>query len=562
MTPTAHSTNDTNPTKLTVQLIRFLLHYSHRTLLLALLAGIISGACNTALIALINNSLKSGSFLRTTTIVIFLALLLVLPVSRFFSEWLLARLGQDALLEMRVRLSRKILAAPLKHLERLGAHRVLTMLTDDIPSIASAVVVIPLICINFVVFIGGLIYLCWLSPRLLVIVLGSLVFGIISYEFAMIKAMTPARRMREIATELFHHFRALTEGTKELKLHYRRRVDFLTRTLTPAVESYRYHTMQNASILAGAASWGQAFIFVIIGLVLALSASTLAVQPEVVTGYVLVLILLMSPLQFIMNTMPVLARANIAVANMNQFGVDLSLNLEAQTTEPEQPGSSWEPLVLSEVGYTYYHEGGDNPFTLGPIDLTFYKGDLVFVLGGNGSGKTTLAKLLTGLYLPESGRIYLNHQLIDEQNIEWYRQHFSAVFADFYLFKNFPGLDSRQLEPVANQLLERLELAQKVRFSEDGLSTLELSQGQRKRLALLTAYLEDRPIYLFDEWAADQDPYFREVFYQQLLPELKARGKTVIVITHDDRYFHLADRLIKLDYGRVVLQDAPSALVK
>lgn len=539
-----------------MQLLRFLLRYSRRALLLALLAGIISGACNTALIALINSTLKTGSFLQRPTITMFLALLLVLPIARFFSEWLLARLGQGALLEMRIRLSQKILAAPLKYLEQLGAHRVLTMLTDDLPSITGALVVIPLITINFVVFIGGLIYLCWLSPILLVIVLGSLAFGIFSYQFALIKAMAPARRMREIASDLFNHFKALTEGTKELKLHYRRRNDFLSRTLMPAAESYRHYTMQNSAILAGAASWGQAFILVIIGVILALAHSMLQVQTEVLTGYVLVLIFMMSPLQFIMNTMPVLARANVGIANMQQFGVDLSRNLETPATEPEQPVARWDTLVLSGVGYTYYHDGRDNPFTLGPIDLTFHQGELVYLLGGNGSGKTTLAKLLTGLYLPESGQIRLNHKLIDEQNIEWYRQHFSAVFADFFLFKNFPGLDTRQLEPVANLFLERLDLAQRVKFDENGLSTLDLSQGQRKRLALLTAYLEDRPIYLFDEWAADQDPYFREVFYQQLLPELKALGKTVIVITHDDRYFHLADRLIKLEYGRVV-KDAP-----
>ena len=542
-----------------MQLLRFLLRHSRRALLLALLAGIISGACNTALIALINSTLKTGSFLQRPTVTMFLALLLVLPIARFFSEWLLARLGQGALLDMRISLSQKILAAPLKYLEQLGAHRVLTMLTDDLPSITGALVVIPLITINFVVFIGGLIYLCWLSPILLVIVLGSLALGIFSYQFALIKAMTPARRMREIASDLFNHFKALTEGVKELKLHYRRRHDFLARTLMPAAESYRHYTMQNSAILAGAASWGQAYILVIIGVILALAHSVLQVQSEVLTGYVLVLIFMMSPLQFIMNTMPVLARANVGIANMQQFGVDLSRNLETPTTEPAQPGARWGPLVLSEVGYTYYHDGGDNPFTLGPIDLTFHQGELVYVLGGNGSGKTTLAKLLTGLYLPENGQIRLNQKLIDGQNIEWYRQHFSAVFSDFFLFKNIPGLDTRQLEPVANQFLERLELAQRVKFDESGLSTLDLSQGQRKRLALLTAYLEDRPIYLFDEWAADQDPYFREVFYQQLLPELKARGKTVIVITHDDRYFHLADRLIKLEYGRVVMEDVPLA---
>jgi putative ATP-binding cassette transporter len=90
-----------------------------------------------------------------------------------------------------------------------------------------------------------------------------------------------------------------------------------------------------------------------------------------------------------------------------------------------------------------------------------------------------------------------------------------------------------------------------VQVKDGTLSTIELSQGQRKRLALLTAFLEDRPFYIFDEWAADQDPFFREVFYLQLLPELKAKGKTVLVISHDDRYYSLGDRIIKLDYGKI-----------
>jgi putative ATP-binding cassette transporter len=95
---------------------------------------------------------------------------------------------------------------------------------------------------------------------------------------------------------------------------------------------------------------------------------------------------------------------------------------------------------------------------------------------------------------------------------------------------------------------------------EGAFSTLALSQGQRKRLALLTAYLEDRPIYLFDEWAADQDPQFKEIFYHHLLPELRARNKTVLVITHDDRYYDVADRLIKLDYGKLVYDGRPAGL--
>jgi len=177
---------------------------------------------------------------------------------------------------------------------------------------------------------------------------------------------------------------------------------------------------------------------------------------------------------------------------------------------------------------------------------------MCFVIGGNGSGKTTFAKLLLGLYAPEEGAIRLNGQEITDEVRDSYRQLFSAVHADFYLFETLLGLESAELDATAREYLEQLHLSDKLQVKDNVLSTTELSQGQRKRLALLTAYLEDRLIYVFDEWAADQDPLFKEVFYHQLLPDLKARGKTVIVISHDDRFYHVGDRVIKLENGQVV----------
>jgi putative ATP-binding cassette transporter len=204
-----------------------------------------------------------------------------------------------------------------------------------------------------------------------------------------------------------------------------------------------------------------------------------------------------------------------------------------------------------DVTHTFRTDTEDSDFILGPINLTFYPQELVFIVGGNGSGKSTLAKLITGLYIPENGEIVLDKELISEQNREWYRQHFSVVFSDFYLFDTLLGLENFNLDIQAQEYLKLLQLDHKVKIKNGKLSTTNLSQGQRKRLALLTAYLEDRPIYLFDEWAADQDPVFKEIFYTQLLQDLRDRGKTVLVISHDDRYFHLGDRIIKLDYGKV-----------
>ena len=211
----------------------------------------------------------------------------------------------------------------------------------------------------------------------------------------------------------------------------------------------------------------------------------------------------------------------------------------------------WGRLELRGVTHTYRRENEEESFLLGPIDLALRPGELVFLVGGNGSGKTTLAKLILGLYAPEAGEVRLAGEAIGDDNREQYREHFSAVFSDFFVFEKLLGLDAEALDDVARGYLRRLLLEQKVQVRDGVLSTIDLSTGQRKRLALMTAYLEDRPIYLFDEWAADQDPVFKEVFYLALLPELKERGKTVFVISHDDHYFHVADRILKLDYGKI-----------
>lgn len=209
-------------------------------------------------------------------------------------------------------------------------------------------------------------------------------------------------------------------------------------------------------------------------------------------------------------------------------------------------------IELIEVAHRYHREGEDHNFTLGPLNLLLKPGELVFLTGGNGSGKSTLALLLVGLYSPEGGRITLNGAVIGEANREEYRQRFSVVFSDFYLFESLLGLVESNVDERARAYLTQLQLDRKVTVADGVFSTVELSQGQRKRLALVTAYLEDRPFYVFDEWAADQDPLFKELFYTVVLSDLKARGKTVVVITHDDHYYHVADRCIRLEDGRIV----------
>ena len=192
---------------------------------------------------------------------------------------------------------------------------------------------------------------------------------------------------------------------------------------------------------------------------------------------------------------------------------------------------------------------GLTTFTAGPLDFTLRRGETVFMTGGNGSGKSTALKLLCGLYRPDGGRILCDGTPIDTDNRQQYREIFSGVFTDFHLFDRLYGIDADPGDVA--RLIARMELSDKVGFEKGRFSTSDLSTGQRKRLAMIVALLEDREVYLFDEWAADQDAHFREVFYGEMLADFKARGKTVVAVTHDDHYWDRCDRRVALDLGMI-----------
>jgi len=539
-------------------LIRFFLKHSRKAMIFSLFAGILSGASNAALLAVINSVLKGSGTHTGTVIWIFMALCLVLPVSRFVSELLLNKLGQGALYSLRMELCSQILSAPLRHLEQISAARLIAALTEDVPNITNAILVMPLFCINMAVVIGCLIYMSWLSWVLLMVVMVFMAIGIVTYQLPIIKAQKVFRLARQDSDAMQEHFRALTQGTKELKMHSERRCEFLNEILGMTAVSFRKNNIAATTIYSAASSWGQTLVFVVIGLIVFTLPKFEHINGLTLTGYAIALLYLMTPLQVIMNMIPSIGRANVALNKVRELG--FSLTSQGDENVPEvSPPAPWRTLEFQSVTHTYFREGELNNFVIGPLDLSFVVGEMVFITGGNGMGKTTLAKLLTGLYIPEQGGIYLDGQSINSnEKRERYRQYFSVIFADFYLFNRLMGLPDRDLNDDAKKYLAQLKLSDKVSIQDRTLSTVDLSHGQRKRLALLTAYLEDRPIYLFDEWAADQDPYFKNIFYAQLLPDLKAKGKTIFVITHDDRYYHVADRIIKLEDGCVVSDRRPA----
>ena len=521
--------------------------------------AVLSGACNAGLMALVTAALNRNGATSRVLMLAFIALGLGKVATNFASQVLLAKFSQGAIAELRRDLIRKILAVPLRSLEELGTPRILVALTDDVFNITQALLAIPLVSVNLAILLGGAVYLGVLSWQILLAVFVLIIFGAIGYRLVVASAFRALNLAREEEDKLFGSFRALTEGIKELKLHRSRRGAFFSKNIEATTEIYQRHNVAAETRFILAQSWSHLLYFALIGLILFLVPALTTLSHQTLTGYVITTLYLMGPLAGVMTSLSLFGRASVALQKVEGLGISLAQN-STEECRIEQPEDEilFEKLELKGVTHSYHREQDDSHFVLGPIDLTFRPGELVFLVGGNGSGKSTLAKIITGLYAPEAGEIRLDGGVITSQNRDQYRQLFSAVFGDFYLFENLLGLERPELDAQAQKYLNQLHLHHKVKVKNGSLSTTAVSQGQRKRLALLTAYLEDRAFYLFDEWAADQDPYFKNIFYTELLPELKARGKTVLVITHDDHYFSMADRIIKLDYGKIA-QPEPEA---
>jgi putative ATP-binding cassette transporter len=252
----------------------------------------------------------------------------------------------------------------------------------------------------------------------------------------------------------------------------------------------------------------------------------------------------------IISSLPLLSQANTAAEEVNRFMAQLEAIKKEIPAADDFVDQVVERISVENVSYRFESKPGATPFVLGPISCDFEAGKVYFVRGGNGSGKTSFIRILTGLIAPDSGRILLNGVEVNSAQSQAYRDLFSTIFSDFHLFKKLYGMYDTPDEEV-DKWLKKLELPERVTFQSRAFSDLNVSTGQKKRIALIVSILEKRPIIILDEWASDQDPEFRKFFYEKIIPELRAMNKIVIAITHDDHYFHEADHLLFIQNGKL-----------
>ncbi|MBA5872171.1 MAG: cyclic peptide export ABC transporter [Nitrospira sp. CR2.1] len=530
----------------------FLLRDARAMMVLMVLTGLLAGLSSVGLLAVINKLINGAGTVSDGFAVAFIGLALLKVGSNYLSQLLLVTFAQKTILKLGMDLCWKVVRAPYRTLERRGPHEILATLTDDTNAMAWAVNGLPGLAINVAILAGCSLYLAWLSWQAFLGVLVLALLGLLGYRHLYQRVLQSSLAVRESKGVLFEHFRSLTEGMKELMLHRGRRETFVDQDIRQAAEALRRHNLITTKQYLTTDSWTQVLFYGLIGVILLLFPRWLALYGESLTGYAFAMLYMIGPMWGLLGMVPTLSRGQVALEKIESLG--LALDEGRREGGAERPvGSGSHCVELSQAVFAYEAKGEDErPFNLGPLDLSIRSGELVFIIGGNGSGKSTFVKVLTGLYLPQQGQVTLNGEAIVPATQDWYRQHFAAVFSDFFLFKKLLGLDPSLVASQAAGWLKTLRIDHKVTIQDGEYSTINLSQGQRKRLALVTAMLEDRPFYVFDEWAADQDPQYKDVFYGELLPELRARGKGVIVVTHDDRYFHVGDRVLKLDDGRIV----------
>lgn len=355
--------------------------------------------------------------------------------------------------------------------------------------------------------------------------------------------------VRDFQNNFFRLIDDLVRGLKELFLHRGRTVAFQD-DVVEVCNQYRTKRTKADHLFTNVSLFGELIIFTMMGLVVLVFPIYFAsFDSTLLRSFIFVLIFATGPITAILNLIPELAQIKISWQRIKEMEGQVNNLSTVNASGMENKSRYIEELKLVDMEYLYQKGNSGETFHLGPINLTLQNGQITYITGGNGSGKTTLAKVLTGLYVPNRGKVLLNGEEIP---IEELGQYFSAIFSDYYLFEKIYGIDFLSKDTEIQSYLEIFNLQDKVSVQDGRFSTTQLSTGQRKRLALLIAYLDDRPIYLLDEWAADQDPEYRAYFYEKILPELKEKGKTVIVISHDDRYFSLADQLIRMEWGGIV----------
>ncbi|GAB7536573.1 cyclic peptide export ABC transporter [Burkholderia sp. 3C] len=514
---------------------------------------LLAGLANIILIALINaaaNQAARAQSVDTKLPLLYLIAFAIFYIANRASLREANRFLQQRLDALRLRIANKIRHAELRALEGIGRGEIFATLAQEAGQVSQNFPLLVSAAQSVCLFAFCMLYIALLSPISFAVIASATIFGI-SYFWQRRKtldaAMAAVHGQEAQMLDSLSHF---TDGFQEIRLNADKN-DSLFRRYTQIVEKLETLVSGVGGKWVVLLLFSNAFLYALLGVVIFVLPIFFSGYTGVIYKIAVAAIFCVGPVTAVTAAAPIFARANIELEHVfrleQRLDARADLNVDPAPDVPS-PFEGFREIAFEGIEFAYQDAGGTVLFGSGPWDLSLLRGELVFLRGGNGSGKSTAMKLMCGLYQPDAGTIRVDGKPVTAQTLQSYRELFSCIFPDFHLFDRLYGLDHIEPERVRAQI-ERMGLASKVEYVAGGFSTHNLSTGQRKRLAMIVSQLEDKDIYLFDEWAADQDERFRDIFYTELLPELQRRGKTVIAVTHDDKYWHMSDRLITLDLG-------------
>lgn len=522
-----------------------------------LMAGI-SGVLNASILMVLN----AGSFAATRqTLSIRYLLLFMICAAGFYTAKRYAitegsRAAEEVLRDLLVRIANKVRRSELPVVERIMEDGTYHSIAHDTTVISQATLFLINSAQQSIMLVVALLYIAFISPVVFVIALVGVGLGVLLYHLHTHLLLREIGAQKQAETGMVRALEHVFNGFKEVRLNARRSIRIREWLNSIGDDLYQTRVRTNTHYCTELMFADVFFYLLLAAVVFIVPEYCRSSVPQTLMSVAAILFII-GPLQSIVSSGPVFMRASVAIENFAKLERELDAALKnfagTADVEPERP--SFANITLSNVVYRYPRRADDSGdpndnFQVGPFSLDIQRGETLFLVGGNGCGKTTLLKVLTGLYQPTEGALLVDGQEVTPHTLSEYRNRFSAIFSDFHLFDRLYGYEDADPARV-EKLLQRMAIAEKTAFHDGQFSTLKLSTGQRKRLAMVTALLEERDILVFDEWAADQDPLFRAYFYETLLAAFKDQGKTVIAVTHDERYWDLADRIVRLDYGKL-----------
>jgi putative pyoverdin transport system ATP-binding/permease protein len=517
---------------------------------------VLSGLGNAGLVGLINKAAERtliGQEVGLQLLFVYVLTLLLFLLSNRFSLQQANRVVQSRLEAIRRRLVGKIQRVDLRYLERIGQGDIYVTVSQETDHLSQTLPLLIGATQSGFLLLFLLFYIATLSLISFAVVAGFTALGL--YVFLMRqKALTAALgdvHLRE--AEMLDCLSHFTLGFQEIRLNADKN-DALFDRFSDVTGKLEDVVLSLGRRWVNLLQFSNAFTCLLVGIVVFLLPAFFDGYTDTIYKITAAAVFALGPIAAITSVVRLVGRAEAGLTHVFALEKRLDDGVVPRKREPAgtmSPFRHFSTIELADLKFSYEDSEGMVTFTAGPMNLSLQRGEIVFLTGGNGSGKSTALKLLCGLYVPDFGKVLCDGDEITDANRQDYREIFSAIFTDFHLFDRLYGID--HVEPgEVERLIARMELSDKVGFEDGRFTTRDLSTGQRKRLAMIVALLEDREVYIFDEWAADQDAHFRDVFYTEMLPDFKARGKTVVAVTHDDRYWDRCDRRLSLDLGMIL----------